>query len=1063
MSVRALLAALSAVAIAGVVAIPASAGTTARLAAAAPADYCLGQCNDVLPPGQNGNAGLLDIIGNQVGGSLPAHAGDQLGKYSDLVYGYAGLTDNQIGAYYGDASFGVAPGQAERTYSPRSDVTVVRDKQTGTPHVTGTTRSGTMYGAGYVGAEDRLFTMDLLRHIGRGTLTPFAGGNAGNQALEQSLWRMAPYTEDDLTAQVAALRTRGARGEQLYQDLVSYLAGINAYIDKCVGGSSCPGEYGLASAGSPQHFTLDDIIAVGGVIGGLFGGGGGNEMESALVRVAARARYGTAEGDRVWQQFRSQNDPDTVLTLHDGQSFPYGASGGDGGVVLPDAGSVRAEPVTASTPALRKAAPQVTDPATGQDVHVDPFPDLTGVSLDDDRGMSNAVVVSGANTVDGHPVAVFGPQTGYFAPQLLMTQELQGPGISARGVAFAGLNLYVLLGRGPDYSWSATSSEHDITDTYALPLCTTDGSAATLTSDHYTYDGQCLAMEELSHVNAWKPSTADSTAAGSYKLLAHRTRLGLVAWRGTVGGKPYAFTELRSTYRHEAEPAIGFQMFNDPAAMADAEEFKSAASNVDFAFNWFYVNSRQSAYFDSGRNPVRAAGVDPNLPIPGDPAHLWQNYNLADNTSDDLPASAHPQSTDQDYYVSWNNKQAGDFGAADGNFSYGSVQRAELLDDQVGPAVRSGRKLSRSDVATMVERAALTDLRAVKVLDGLIQVLQSAPITDPAVQDAVTKLKAWRAAGGLRVETAKGSKVYQNADAVRILDAWWPLLVTGEFRPALGTDLFQSLLNAMKINESPSAGQRGPAATLGAGTDAPRTHAGSAFQFGWWSYVDEDIRTVLGGRSGTAFCGGGTLDGCREVLTDTLRTAAQQTPASVYPADGICAAGDQWCADAIRQSPLGGIKQPLISWQNRPTYQQVVSFPAGRTDSVAPADLALKAAVTASGTQSGNLPSAAVDGDPSTRWASSWADGQWLQVDLGSARTVSRVLLSWESAYASSYRVDASTDGITWQTVATVPTSDGARDTVAFPATTARYLKLTALTRATQYGISLYEFEAYAS
>jgi len=29
----------------------------------------------------------------------------------------------------------------------------------------GTTRSGTMFGAGYAGAEDRLFTMDLLRHV----------------------------------------------------------------------------------------------------------------------------------------------------------------------------------------------------------------------------------------------------------------------------------------------------------------------------------------------------------------------------------------------------------------------------------------------------------------------------------------------------------------------------------------------------------------------------------------------------------------------------------------------------------------------------------------------------------------------------------------------------------------------------------------------------------------------------------------------------------------------------------------------------------------------------------
>jgi acyl-homoserine lactone acylase PvdQ len=1057
MSFRAALAALSALTLL----ISATPVAAAPRLAGGVLDACLGQCNDVLPPGQNGNTTLTDIVGNRIGGSVPGHAGDQLGRYADLVYNYAGLSTGQIGNFYGDAGFGVAPGQVERTYQPRLDVTVVRDTLTGTPHVTGTTRSGTMFGAGYVGAEDRLFTMDLLRHIGRGALTPFAGGNAGNKALEQSLWRMAPYTEADLTAQVTALHSRGSRGEQLYQDLVSYLDGVNAYVDKCVAGSYCPGEYSLAGAGNPLHFTLNDVIAIGGVIGGLFGGGGGHEMESALVRVAARARYGTVDGDRVWQAFRAQNDPETVLTLHDNQSFPYGAAGGSAGVVLPDAGSVRAEPVTATAAALAKAADSSSD-----DVQTAPFPDLSGVTLGGGRGMSNAVVVSGANTVDGHPVAVFGPQTGYFAPQLLMTLELQGPGISARGVAFAGLNLYVLLGRGQDYAWSATSSEHDITDTYALPLCTTDGSPVTLTTNSYLYAGQCTAMEELSHVNTWHSSLADSTAAGSYQLIARRTELGLVAWRGTVGGKPYAFTQLRSNYRHEAEPAIGFQMFNDPAAMADADAFRSSASNVDFPFNWFYINSRQSAYFDSGRNPLRAAGADPSLPMLGDPAYAWQNYDPATNTFATAPAAQHPQSTNQDYYVSWNNKQAKDFSAADGNFSYGSVQRADLIDDLVGPAVRSGQKLDRASVARMVETAAVTDMRAVKVLGELVRVLESQPVTDAAAADALAKLKAWLTAGGRRVETTKGSKVYRNADAIRILDAWWPLLVQAEFKPGLGDDLFQQLVNALQINESPSGGQRGQTATLGGGTEAPRTHSGSAFQFGWWGYVDKDIRSVLGdpvsGGPGIIYCGGGTPAGCRQVLLDTLKTASAQTAAAVYPADGICAAGDQWCADAIRQSPLGGINHPLIAWQNRPTYQQVASFPASRSDTALLTNLAAKVPATASGSQSGYPASAAVDGDPATRWASSWADGQWLTVDLGSSRTVSRVQLYWESAYASGYRIDVSTDGSSWQTAATVTGADGGRDTAAFPATTARYVRLTGTARATQYGISLYEFEAYA-
>ncbi|SDZ10918.1 Penicillin amidase [Micromonospora pattaloongensis] len=904
-------------------------------------DYCLGQCADILPPGQNGNATLVDIRGHQTLGTMPRHTGDQLDRYADLVYGYAGLREDQLDRFFNDASFGVPPGQVERTYSPRADVTIVRDTATGVPHITGTTRAGTMFGAGYAGAEDRLFTMDLLRHVGRGTLTSFAGGAPGNRALEQSVWRNSPYTEADLQAQVDALRRQGDRGELLHGDVHSYIAGVNAYIDRCMARRNCPGEYvltghldAITNAGGPQRFTMTDLIAIAGVVGGLFGGGGGAEMQSALVRIAARARYGPAEGDAVWRGFRAQNDPETVLTLHDGQSFPYGDAADDApSVVLPDAGSATVEPVTrAPTGSARSAAP-----APGADLAAA----LAGLTLRR-PGMSNAVVVSGAHTTTGNPVAVFGPQTGYFAPQLLMVQELQGPGISARGAAFAGLNLYVLLGRGQDYAWSATSSIHDITDTYAVPLCTVDGSAPTLAATHYRYRGQCVAMEKLSHVNRWSPTVADPTPPGSYELVAWRTRLGLVAWRGTVDGVPHAFAQLRSTYRHEADSAIGFQMFNDPAAMGSARAFIDAAAHIGYTFNWFYVSSTEAAYFNSGLNPVRPAGANPNLPMRAEPAYEWEGFDPAAHTARYAPPAQHPQSVNQDYYVSWNNKQAKDFGAADGNFSFGSVHRGELLDAPVRSALAAGRKFDRAGLTRLVAEAGVTDLRGIAPLDALLRVLTARPVTDPALATVIDQLKAWRQAGAKREETAAGSKTYRHATAIRVFDAWWPLLVRGQFRAGLGPELYQALVNALQINESPSGQQRGDVSTLPGSANEAQAHKGSSFQYGWWGYVDKDLRALLGepvsGGPGRVYCGGGALDACRQMLLDTLRAAAAQPATEVYPGDEHCAAGDQWCADAIVQSPLGGITHDPIAWQNRPTYQQVVSFPARRGDHVGTVD-----------------------------------------------------------------------------------------------------------------------------
>ena len=120
----------------------------------------------------------------------------------------------------------------------------------------------------------------------------------------------------------------------------------------------------------------------------------------------------------------------------------------------------------------------------------------------------------GARVKTGHPIAVFGPQTAYYTPQLLMDVDVHGPGMDARGATFAGISLYVLLGHGRDYAWSATSAGQDIIDTYAVPLCEPDGSKPTISSSHYRFHGQCLPIDVMEKTNSWTPSAADDTPPG---------------------------------------------------------------------------------------------------------------------------------------------------------------------------------------------------------------------------------------------------------------------------------------------------------------------------------------------------------------------------------------------------------------------------------------------------------------------------------------------------------------------------------------------------------------------
>ena len=159
------------------------------------------------------------------------------------------------------------------------------------------------------------------------------------------------------------------------------------------------------------------------------------------------------------------------------------------------------------------------------------------------------------------------------------------------------------------------------------------------------------------------------------------------------------------------------------------------------------------------------------------------------------------------------------------------------------------------------------------------------------------------------------------------------LLLQAEFEPGMGTGLFDALVADMQTNDSPSGGQQISVPGVIASDNMAQSHKGSAFQFGWWGYVSKDLRGVLG-QSVTdplpvAYCGAGSLSACRTALLNSLVAASQESAATVYPADTYCSAGEQWCADSIVQYPLGGITQALTTWQNRPTYQQVVSFTSG--------------------------------------------------------------------------------------------------------------------------------------
>lgn len=138
-------------------------------------------------------------------------------------------------------------------------------------------------------------------------------------------------------------------------------------------------------------------------------------------------------------------------------------------------------------------------------------------------------------------------------------------------------------------------------------------------------------------------------------------------------------------------------------------------------------------------------------------------------------------------------------------------------------------------------------------------------------------------------------------------------------------------------------------------------------------------------------------------------------------------------------------------------YGEAVEEPANT-------NLALHKTVTVSSTETTETPgSAAVDGDATTRWSSTFSDPQWLQVDLGATYTLDEVKITWEDAYATDYVIEVSDDATTWTTVQTVTGNTTLENDFTDLAATGQYVRVYGTARATAYGYSIYELEVYGA
>ena len=834
---------------------------------------------NILPPGEDGVQSAAEVSLGAT--AYQPHMRDQLSMYSDLIYNAPGLAESGLSNFYKDASFGASESDIDRVYSPTVGVSVVRDRSFGVAHIFGQTRYATMYAQGYTAAEDRLFLMDVFRHLGRARLSEFLGASQANQDLDRGELGDAPYTEADLTAQLQALRASGAEGQAIADDGQAYTDGVNGYIGEALSNSSkLPAEYTFLNL-TLAAWKPEDILATAAKVGSIFGKGGGGEVSNFCGLKSMATALGSATTARaVFDDFHLKNDAEAVTTSPN--AAPYMTNlGPTDPASQPDINCASLAPIINNGPGF--------GPSAAADVS----------SIFKPHDMSNALLVAGSHTATGKPIAVFGPQTGYFMPQLLLEKDVHGPGIDARGVAFAGADTYVQLGRGTNYAWSATSSDADNVDQWVLRLCDPLGGTATTSSMGYLHNSACVPIETYQHIEA-------TTPAISWRV--ERTPdYGPISDRGTLtDGTPIAIAKKRSTYGNELGSAHGFYRVNNPANMTGGfADFQSnMGTGIDYSFNWFYIDSANIGYQHSCKCPQRAQGVDPYMPTWGTGQWDWQGF---------IPLASQPTAFNppQGYLSSWNNKPAPGFSADDRSFSEGPVQRVQMLNTRIQAAIIAG-PLDRAALVNAMEDGGSVDLRGQEVLPLLLQAMgATAPGgSDPRVQDLRDRLAAWSAAAAHRRDFNHDG-AYDDPQAPAIMDAWWSIL-------------------AHNIFDAPSGNA---IANLGISIhDAPQGHNGSAFGGGVYSHVQKDLRQVLGQSVASPFsrtyCGAGNLANCATTLWSSLGqavTSLQTEFSSPNVVDWKRVVSD----DDIRSSAIGIATAPAFEWINRPTFQQVVQIGAG--------------------------------------------------------------------------------------------------------------------------------------
>jgi len=724
------------------------------------------------------------------------------------------------------------PVECKIKVSKKPKIRITRDGY-GVPHLKARSLYDVGYGMGQAQAQDRLFQMELVRKSATGNLAEVVGRDFLSDDIEA---RRQFYSQEELDA----LSTSVSCSTQTV--VQGFVDGVNAYLQTIYADTtlaSVPHEFfflptairlqgngdiptgvrytvetiGGVEVYKPDAWRTTDVAAIGVLLAGRFGSGGGRQLRQAALLNYLAAKLGDADVARqVFEDVRWVNDPNAPTTVPKDGAI-NDVKGGKTPVPIADA-SVDAPAQRLAnalglfvTPAFADAP---RDPYRGQHEFLRslaPSSVLRGLRAAERmehaaqranrlfgvfiKSGSNAWLVSPARSESKHALLWGGPQEGFDNPNIDVELYVNSKAMRAGGMMIAGVP-GILIGQTNKFAFTTTSGEIDNSTLYVETLQAPAAPEPQTADAQYQFllNGTYKAMDR--RAETFHYAGEDSSKPAAYApggpaenggpLLYNIFRVndcdpdhfhGYVLDFDLGAVPPRAFTYKTAYWKNESSTVEGFFGFG---LAKNFDEFQESVHKVVSLHNFFFADQKGNiAYWSAGARPAFPENFDDRLPADGTGTQEWGTFG-ADRY---LPFSKSLLSVNptQGWLTNWNTKPADKPYVFEGNSHdehWGEVYRSQRMEFLLA----SNDTMSLKDVEEIE--------RDVGTMDGSTDTIRAAaPALIPFIQTAYANLQA---ANDPLVDPATHPTL---AQAVQILGDWNAYLadtsqifVNGHYNPA---------------------------------------------------------------------------------------------------------------------------------------------------------------------------------------------------------------------------------------------------------------------------------------